>query len=178
MKKGFRTTMQYLLRYNEESRKWSYLVGVSEVCTRAFKSIYSTSTNRISRAKRLYAQNPKREKPDGRPESWKAVAVKLWLKRFFDLNCEYIPNKNTRHLPDNFTKTEVFKIYVASMTVAREDGHASFSLFLKTWAEGFHNVRIPAVNRFSKCAQCLYYKTLRDKGTSIVDRVPPCRTHT
>lgn len=96
--------------------------------------------------------------------------MKLWLKRFFDLSCEYMPNKNTRHLLDNYTKTEVFKIYVASMAINREDGHASFTLFLKTWSTNFHNVRIPAVNRFSKCSQCLYYKTLRDKGTSIVEK--------
>ena len=165
--------MQYLLWFDDAASRWIYLVGSSPVCTRAFRSIYSTSNNRIRRAKLLYAQNPNRLKPEGRPESWMTVAVRLWLKRFFKLQCECLPNKKDRHLPDNYTKTEVFSIYVACMAVDRQDGHASFTNFLRIWRHDFTDVKIPTVNRFSQCAQCLYYKTLRDKGSSLLDKGKP-----
>ena len=86
------------------------------------------------------------------------------------MQCENQPNKKGRHLPDNYSKAEVFKIYMASLDADREDGHASFSSFHRVWGKSFPEVKIPAVNRFSQCSHCRYYKTLRDKGPSLMDK--------
>jgi hypothetical protein len=87
-----------------------------------------------------------------------------WLDDFFSRNVESLPNKDIHHLPDNWTKLEVYEEFKHE-TNFREEQDVTYSWFCRIWSQKFSRVRIPKRSRFSTCAPCTEFKALREKAT-------------
>ncbi len=90
--------------------------------------------------------------------------VVQWLNGFFCKNVDSQPDKDIHHLPDNWTKMEVYETFKSEMTL-REEQDVAYSYFCRIWLKHYSWVRIPSRSRFSTCAPCTEFKALRDKAT-------------
>ena len=97
------------------------------------------------------------------------LALVQWLNDFFMTNVESLPNKDIFHLPDNWTKLEVFEAFKLESST-REEASLTYSWFCRIWNVEFPRVRIPARSRFSTCGPCTEFKALRQKATLEAER--------
>ena len=88
---------------------------------------------------------------------------------FFLTNMEGLRNKDILHLPDNWTKLEVFEAFKMESSL-HEETSLTYSWFCRIWNSEFPRVRIPKRSRFSTCAPCTEFKALRDKATLEAER--------
>lgn len=147
----------------------TYKVEDTIVCRKAFKAVFCIGNDRLRRI--FQFGNHQIGKSPGRPIGLAGLVVRSWMKDFFKTRVESLPNKdNIVHLPDNYSKTEVWKIYQS--TVGNSDLSASvgYRQFAKIWKSDFPQVKIPTVNRFSTCANCEEFKSMRDKADNEVEK--------
>lgn len=92
--------------------------------------------------------------------------LKNWMEVFVTYNGESIPNCKFTHLPDNFTKTKVFSLYVETL---KERNMPIFLLcsFLRVWRKHFSHVKIPKKTRMGVCQICAELKEKRDTAKTI-----------
>lgn len=108
------------------------------------------------------------------PTSYALLCVQ-WLNAFI-LSCvERLPNREVFHIPDSYTKQEIFMDYVGQQVTAG-DSHVSYGYFCKLWQRDFRLVKIPKSNRFSVCQDCENIKRDLKNATTIADQgtVTPC----
>eukprot|EP01018_Ginkgo_biloba_P010915 Gb_30936 [translate_table: standard] len=86
----------------------------------------------------------------------------IWLKDFISKHGEIMPNRDTIHIPDNFSKVEIFNMY-KEHAIATEAKHVSYVHFKRLWKDNFNNVRIPAKTRMGICSVCAELKARRAK---------------
>ena len=140
-----------------------YTVNGNSFCREAFKKLYSVGNNRLKRVSadmfcRIESDHFQREK------STTQLALEQWLNDFFSTNVESLPDKNIFHLPDNWTKLEVFEAFKSEATLRESEG-LTYSWFCRIWKVSFPRVRIPKRSRFSTCTSCTEFKALRAKAT-------------
>lgn len=155
------------LRGNIQGNR-SYIVNGRTFCREGFKKLFSVGNTRIQRVSdnlltRLSNDTFCKDK------SSTTLGLLAWLNKFFATNVESLPNKDIFHLPDNWTKAEVYDAYQSEIMLREEEG-TTYSWFCRMWNAEFSRVRIPRRSRFSTCAPCSEFKALRDKAVTIQDK--------
>ena len=87
--------------------------------------------------------------------------VKNWLDVFVGYNGKNLPNCKFTHSSDNFTKTEVYNLYVETLK-ERNMPILSLCSFLRVWRKHFPHVKIPKKTRMGVCQICAELKAKRD----------------
>lgn len=146
----------------------AYRVLGKAFCREGFKKLYSVGNTRLQRVSHNIFTRVENE-VFCKEKSTAHLALVQWLKGFFERNVESLPNKDIFHLPDNWTKLEVFEEFKNESEI-REDASVKYSWFCRIWTKEFPRVRIPKRSRFSTCAPCTEFKALRDKATLEAER--------
>ncbi|KAL3685046.1 hypothetical protein R1sor_003068 [Riccia sorocarpa] len=89
------------------------------VCHKAFKIIFCVGNSRLQRL-RLQDKHPASIDTVARQPSAEAFILLEWLDSFFLSHCERQPTDGKYHLPNNFTKKEVYDHYRTDMVQVRE----------------------------------------------------------
>ncbi len=145
-----------------------YEVEGNAFCRTGFKKLFSVGNNRLQRVS--HGMFSRFQKDVFRKEkSGNHLSLVEWLKDFFKTNVESLPNKDIFHLPDNWTKLEVFDAFQNDSKMRKETS-VTYSYFCRIWEKEFPRVRIPKRSRFSTCAPCTEFKALRDKATLETER--------
>ena len=154
-----------------KSMQNSYLVGCMQstlsgydyhirnflLCRKAFKMFHSIGNFRLSRIQENLEKDPTfysevRYKRQFGPLSNTAMS---WMKDFFSKHGECMPNRETIHIPDNFSRREIYNLYKEYAEGA--EGHGQFityQYFVKVWKKEFNTVRIPKKTRMGICSTC------------------------
>ena len=153
---------------NGHGGRTGYQVLGEPFCREGFKKLYSVGNSRLQRVSHDIFLRIERD-VFCREKSTAHLGLVQWLKEFFATSVESLPNKDIFHLPDNWTKLEVFEAFKKE-AVSREETSLTYSWFCRIWAKEFPRVRIPKRSRFSTCAPCSEFKALRDKATLEAER--------
>ena len=78
---------------------------------------------------------------------------------FFSKHGESMPDKETTHIPDNFSRHEIYKLYKAFVQEAKENNNfIRYAYFTRLWKIEFNNVCIPKRSRMGVCSICASLK--------------------
>ncbi|KAL3690295.1 hypothetical protein R1sor_016604 [Riccia sorocarpa] len=133
----------------------------------AFKIIFCVGNSRLQRL-RLPDKHHASIDTIARQPSAEAFILLEWLDSFFLSHCERQPTDGKYHLPNNFTKKEVYDHYRTDMVQVREC--LQYSSFKHYWVKFYPLVTIPTTNKFSVCDFCELYKSKRDKGVTSLEK--------
>ncbi|KAL3678119.1 hypothetical protein R1sor_021075 [Riccia sorocarpa] len=92
-----------------------------------------------------------------RQPTGEAFILLEWLDSFFLSHCERQPGDGRYHLPNNFTKKEVYDHYTTDMLQVHQC--LSYSSFKRYWLKYYPFVTNPTTNKFSVCDFCELYKS-------------------
>jgi hypothetical protein len=166
--------LQWMLKRREgdgeNSTQLKFNVGDISVCRQAFKAVFCVGNDRIARIAKANGGDVLRLDLVGRPRNMKTLVLIEWLRDFFKTRVESLPNKNILHLPDNYTKWEICKLFNSQYGTRDETTKVQYEAFTRIWRQNFPHVKIPPVSRFSACADCEEFKTIRDKAISNVEK--------
>ncbi|KAL3683611.1 hypothetical protein R1sor_001633 [Riccia sorocarpa] len=137
------------------------------VCRKAFKIIFCVGNSRLQRL-RLQDKHHASIDTVARQPSAEAFILLEWLDSFFLSHCERQPADGKYHLPNNFTKKEVYDHYRTDMVQVREC--LQYSSFKHYWVKFYPLVTIPTTNKFSVCDFCELYKSKRDKSVTNIEK--------
>lgn len=171
------SSLQWLVNHGESEEGKvckRYTIENLRVCREAFKTIFCVGNNRLDRINKLGNKDLGKPKSAGRPTSMRTLVLISWMKSFFQTRVETLPNKDIQHLPDNYSKKEVWKIYDSSLGEMDKTSKISYRAFTRVWDENFSHVKIPPVNHFSACADCEEFKSLRDQAITDYDKRKWC----
>ena len=145
-----------------------YCVNGKRICRNAFKKLYSVGNDRLQRVSRdifFKIENDVFRKE----KSSVSLSFVQWMTTFLSKHVESLPNKDLFHLPDNWTKGEVFEMFKVDL-LEREETTMTYGYFCRLWLEEFPRVRIPEHSHFTACTPCTEFKHLRDKATLEVEK--------
>ncbi|KAL3683390.1 hypothetical protein R1sor_001412 [Riccia sorocarpa] len=137
------------------------------VCRKAFKLIFSVGNNCLQRM-RVEDKHPAAMNTVVRQSSAHAFLLLEWLDSFFLSHCERQPGDRKYHLPNNFTKKEVYDHYKTDMSQMQLV--LQYSSFKRYWRKYYPLVTIPTTNKFSVCDFCELYKSKRDKAVTKLEK--------
>lgn len=158
----------------EESRQKMYTLRHSQVCRIAFKSVYNLGNTRLNRLN-AGEEDPRMFRDPVRRESTSTFHdTTHWMNTFFTKNVERLPNNSYFHLPDSFTKKEVYEMYVGELTGGSLE-IVGYSYFCRVWNQEFNKIKIPKKNRFATCSICAELKTLKEKAVSSETKRKLCK---
>lgn len=84
--------------------------------------------------------------------------ARAWMKHFFDLVGDFIPNRNGEiHLDACFTATDIHREYVENMKVIGEELYLSYDSFNEVWDACFPNVKLRVFKGVRNLS--IYYST-------------------
>ena len=87
-----------------------------------------------------------------------------WMKGLFSTHGERMPNKDTIHIPNNFSRREIFSLYKYYAEVAKGVcNFLTYSYFTRIWKKKFNNVHIPKKTRMGVCSTCASLKEKMNK---------------
>ena len=153
-------------RYIQKNSRGRFRIKGHPVCRIAFKAVFCISNNLLQRLQGSNNASLYSPRLGGRPLSNATCVVTTWMKNFFETHCESLPNKDIVHLPDNFSKFKVWNLYKSTYQILDRDSSVSYRTWCKLWSRNFAHVKIPVVNRFSVCADCEEFKSIREKAVS------------
>ena len=145
---------------------YDYHIGTFFICRKGFKMFHSIGNFCLSRIQENLEKDPTfysevRHKRQFGPLSNTAMS---WMKDFFSKHGECMPNRETIHIPDNFSRREIYNLYKEYAESAEGQGHfITYQYFVKLWKKEFNNVRIPKKTRMGICSTCASLKSKRDK---------------
>ncbi|KAL3696984.1 hypothetical protein R1sor_011060 [Riccia sorocarpa] len=137
------------------------------VCRKAFKIIFCVGNSRLQRL-RIPDKHPASIDTVARQPSEEAFILLEWLDSLFLSHCERQHADGKYHLPNNFTKKEVYDHYRTDIVQVREC--LQYSAFKHYWVKFYPLVTIPTTNKFSVCDFCELYKSKRDKGVTSIEK--------
>ncbi|KAL3678915.1 hypothetical protein R1sor_021871 [Riccia sorocarpa] len=105
---------------------------------------------------------------EGYRSNEEAFILLEWLDSFFLSHCERQPGDGKYHLPNNFTKKEVYDHYKTDMS--QMQSVLQYSSFKRYWRKYYPLVTIPTTNKFSVCDFCELYKSKRDKAVTKLEK--------
>jgi hypothetical protein len=140
-----------------------YSVNGKRFCRTGFKKLYSVGNDRLQRVSQDIFLRVKNE-VFSKEKSCLNLSFVQWMNTFLSINVESLPNKDIFHLPHNWTKKEVYNLFIDNLLL-REEATISYKYFCKLWKQEFSRVRIPKRSRFSTCRPSSQFKALRDKAT-------------
>ena len=95
--------------------------------------------------------------------------VIVWMKSYFQLNCEVMPTTGRMHLSDNYTRREVYDVYRSDMVGSRNKS-ITYSQFTRLWRARFSNVIIPRKVRMGYCSICANLKSLAKGAKTSMEK--------
>jgi len=124
-----------------------YYISGKNVCLLAYCKVYSLSIRTLKRllqkitfSSSLHHGNAGKKRQNTRTEA--AVA---WMKRYFFLVGDKMPDRCQIHLPCWETRKDVYSRYCTDMGNESTEDLLKISMFYKVWNNYFANVRIPEV---------------------------------
>jgi hypothetical protein len=156
------------------SRK-AYKILDKVCCRAAFKLVFCVGNQILSRLDRLQNKDIMVQKQVGRPVRGVTLILVQWMKDFFEFHCEKLPQKDVIHLPDSYSKLEVWQTFKTSFSNFDKGANVTYRFWCKTWKKHFSHVKIPHVNRFGVCADCEEFKTIRDKAIIAEEKSKSCK---
>lgn len=149
-----------------------YAVSDVTVCRASFLKVFGISNLRIHKI----ISNVSQESFSlafSTHETPQYCFLKQWLGNFITFNGEVLPNSNFTHLPDNFTKREVYSLYAESQ---KDSLNSTLSLpsFLRIWRQDFPHVKIPKKSRMGVCQICAELKAKRDTAKTTEEKCTLC----
>ena len=152
----------------ENSRVSDYKVFGRGVCRQAFKLVFCIGNHSLDRL--LKNQSVEVKRPVGRVRGSLSYILESWMQDFFENNCEKLPNKDILHLPDSYSKLEVWKLFKSTFPDYDKTENVTYRYWCKMWTNHFPNVKIPKLNRFGVCADCEEFKTIREKAVTADEK--------
>ena len=90
------------------------------------------------------------------------------MRDFFFKHEESMPDRETIHIPDNFSSHEIYNLYKAFVQEAEGNNNfIKYAYFIRLWKIEFNNVCIPKRSRMGVCSICASLKQRRDKSEWI-----------
>lgn len=154
----------------QNSLMCDYKVFGRGVCRQAFKLVFCIGNHSLDRLRFLKNQNAEVKKPLGRVRGSLSYILESWMQDFFENNCEKLPNKDILHLPDSYSKLEVWKLFKSTFADYDKTEKVTYRYWCKMWTNHFPNVKIPKLNRFGVCADCEEFKTIREKAVTADEK--------
>jgi hypothetical protein len=149
---------------------YAYRIGNILLCRKAFKKIHSIGNLRLSRIQtRLEKDHSFYSKVHHGQESGSLIDTAFSLMcDFFSKHGECIPDRDTIHIPDNFSRREIYNLYKGYVEgVEGVEGNGNFITytynFTRIWKKQFNNVCIPKKSRMGILSVCATLKSRRDK---------------
>jgi hypothetical protein len=88
-----------------------------------------------------------------------------WMHDFFSKHGECMPDRDTIHIPDNFSRREIYNLYKGYVEGVEGNGNfITYAYFTRIWKKQFNNVCIPKKSRMGICSICATLKSRRDKS--------------
>ena len=79
-----------------------------------------------------------------------------------------MPNRDTIHIPDNFSRREIYNLYKGYAEGVEGNGSfITYAYFTRIWKKQFNNVCIPKKSRMGICSICATLKSRRDKSEGV-----------
>jgi hypothetical protein len=79
-----------------------------------------------------------------------------------------MPDRETIHIPDNFSMNEIYKLYKEYVeSVEGNHNFISYAYFTRVWKRQFNNVHIDKNPRMGICSICPSIKERRDKYEGV-----------
>jgi hypothetical protein len=145
------------------------------VCSVAFGKLYGLGTQRTSDVA-YRVRNGIRKYVHGLVKNVRTLTVSSheilsWMRKYFAMNAEVMPNSDRYHLADSLTRKAVYELFLLrNRHVYAGVREPSSSRFFEIWRKECPKICIPSVKRFSVCAQCSRFKASRDRATNRSDR--------
>ena len=144
-----------------------YTVSDEIVCRRCFLKVFCLSNQRMKKVLACSRfEDEVTQYSYASRDTPQLSFLKNWLEVFVTYNGESIPNCKFTHLPDNFTKTEVYNLYIETLK-ERNMPMLSLCSFLRVWRKHFSLVKIPKKTRMGVCQICAELKAKRDTAKTI-----------
>ena len=85
------------------------------------------------------------------------------MRDLFSKHGECMPNRDTIHIPDNFSRREIYNLYKEYVEGVEGNGNfITYAYFTRIWKKQFNNVCIPKKSRMGICSICATLKSRRD----------------
>ena len=146
---------------------YDYRVGNVLLCRKAFKRIHSIGNLRLSRIQTRLEKDPTFYSDDyqGRITGPSTHIAISWMHDFFSKHGESMPNRETIHIPDNFTRQEIYNLCKDYVQGGKGNGNfIKYAYFIRVWKNKFNNVCIPKRSRMGICSTCASLKEMRDRS--------------
>jgi hypothetical protein len=146
---------------------YDYRIGNILLCRKAFKKIHSIGNLRLSRIQTRLEKDPSfySKVHHGRESGPFTNTALSWMRDFFSKHGECMPDRDTIHIPDNFSRREIYNLYKGyAEDVEGKDNFITYAYFTRIWKKQFNNVRIPKKSRMGICSICATLKSRRDKS--------------
>jgi len=78
-----------------------------------------------------------------------------WMKYFFSKHGECMRNRETIHIPDNFSRQEIYNLFKEyAKGVERNGRFITYQYFVKIWKKEFNNASIHKKTKMGVCSTC------------------------
>jgi hypothetical protein len=87
------------------------------------------------------------------------------MRDFFSKHGECMTDRDTIHIPDNFSRRKIYNLYKGYVESVEGNGNfITYAYFTRIWKKQFNNVCIPKKSRMGICSICATLKSRRDKS--------------
>jgi hypothetical protein len=161
---------------NIQTIRWPFLS--KSVCAIAFGKLYGLGNQRVAdvayRVRHGIGRYVHGHVKNVRTLTVSSQEILSWMRKYFSMNTEIMPNSDRFHLADSLTRRAVYELFLLRNRhlYNRVAGikEPSCWRFYAIWRKECPKICIPSVKRFSVCAQCSFFKASRDRATNRMDR--------
>ena len=146
---------------------YDYRIGNILLCRKDFKKIHSIGNLRLSRIQKRLEKDPSfYSKVHHGQESVPLINTTLsWMRDLFSKHGECMPDRDTIHIPDNFSRREIYNLYKRYVEGVDWNGNfITYTYFTRIWKKQFDNLCISKKSRMGICSICATLKSRRDKS--------------
>ena len=151
----------------------SFLLSGKPLCKEGWCDVMGISPRQLSRLMKSTTGPTKIEHGNlGKKRcAPKSDEAKAWMKRYFELIGDQMPNCNQIHLPSWETQKDVYQRYVSDMQQQNIEGVVSLKTFYRLWNEDYSHVVIPEVCNVCKYTLRNVYSRTSHCGLSILGAI-------
>jgi len=149
---------------------YDYRIGNILLCRKAFKKYHSIGNLRLSRIQTRLEKDPTfySKVQHGREIGPLTNTALAWIQDFFSKHGESIPDRESKHILDNFSRNEIYKLYKEyDESVEGNHNFISYAYFTRVWKRQFNNVCIPKKSRMGISSICASLKEIRDESEGV-----------
>jgi hypothetical protein len=149
---------------------YDYCIGNLLLCRKDFKKIHSIGNLHLSRIQTRLENDPAffSKVHHGRESGPLKNTTLSSMCDLFSKHAECITDRDTIHIPDNFTKREIYNLYKEYDEGVEGNGNfITYAYFTRIWKKRFNNVCIPKNSRIGVCSICDTLKSRRDQSKGV-----------